>query len=377
MKIYEASVKKPVTTILIFIGVIIFGIFSLSRTSIDLFPDIETNTILVITAYPGASAEDIETNVTRVMEDGLTTVSDLKTITSTSRDNMSIVILEFAWGTNVDVATNDVRDMLDLVKQGLPDDAENPIIFKFSTDMIPVLIMSATATESTEALYKILDDRVANPLNRINGVGTVSISGAPKRQVHVNVDPQKLDAYSLTVEQIGSAIAAENLIMPAGNFDIGSNTYALRVDGEFKVSDELKRLVVGSYNGMNIYMSDVAAVRDTLEERAQESYTNGIRSATILVQKQSGANTVDIAKKVIAVLPDLQKDLPSDVKLEMILDTSEFITDSINSLTETVALAMIFVVIVVLFFLGRWRATIIIIVTIPISLIASFIYLMI
>ncbi len=376
MKIYEASVKKPVTTILIFIGVIIFGLFALSRTSIDLYPDIETNTIMVFTTYAGASAEDIETNVTRVLEDALNTVSDLKTITSTSRDNMSIVVLEFTWGTDIDVATNDVRDKLDMVKQALPDDVENPIIFKFSTDMIPVVIMSATAKESTDALYKLLDDRVANPLNRINGVGTVAIAGAPKREVHVDVDPQKLDAYNLTVEQIGNVIAAENLIMPAGNFDIGSNTYALRVDGEFKVSDELKRLVVGSFNGMNIYMSDVASVKDTLQERTQESYTNGIRSATIIVQKQSGANTVDIAKKVNAALPDLQKDLPADVQLEMVLDTSEFITDSINSLTETVALAMIFVIIVVLFFLGRWRATIIIIVTIPISLIASFIYLM-
>ncbi|MDR1156094.1 MAG: efflux RND transporter permease subunit [Bacteroidales bacterium] len=377
MKIYEASVKKPVTTILIFIGVIIFGLFALSRTSIDLYPDIETNTIMVFTTYAGASAEDIETNVTRVLEDVLNTVSDLKTITSSSRDNMSIVVLEFTWGTDIDVATNDVRDKLDMVKQALPDDVENPIIFKFSTDMIPVVIMSATAKESTDALYKILDDRVANPLNRINGVGTVAIAGAPKREVHVDVDPQKLDAYNLTVEQIGAVIAAENMIVPAGNFDIGSNTYSLRVDGEFKISDEMKRLVVGSYNGRSIYMSDVASVKDTLEERAQESYTNGIRSATVIVQKQSGANTVDIAKKVNAALPGLQKDLPADIHLEMILDTSEFITDSINSLTETVVLAMIFVIIVVLFFLGRWRATIIIIVTIPISLIASFIYLMI
>jgi HAE1 family hydrophobic/amphiphilic exporter-1 len=377
MKIYEVAVKKPVSTILIFIGVIVFGLFSLSKLSIDLFPEIETNTIIVITTYAGASAEDIETNVTRVLENSLNTVSDLKTISSTSQDNISMVTIEFTWGTNIDVATNDVRDKLDMIKQYLPDDAENPIIFKFSTDMMPVIILSATAQESTDALYKILDDRVANPLNRINGVGTVAVAGAPQRQVHVNVDPQKLEAYNLTVEQIGNIIASENLIMPAGNFDIGSNTYSLRIDGEFDVSDEMKKLVVGSYNGQNIYMTDVATVKDTLEERAQESYTNGIRSATIIVQKQSGANTVDIARKVNASLPTLQKDLPADVELNVIMDTSEFIVDSINSLTETVLLAGIFVIIVVLFFLGRWRATIIIILTIPISLVASFIYLMV
>ncbi|MDR2039749.1 MAG: efflux RND transporter permease subunit [Bacteroidales bacterium] len=377
MKIYEVAVKKPVSTILIFIGIVLFGLFSLSKLSIDLYPEIETNTILVFTTYSGASAEDIETNVTRVLEDALNTVSDLKTISSTSRDNMSMITIEFTWGTDIDVATNDVRDKLDMIKQYLPDDAESPIIFKFSTDMIPVMILSATAKESTDALYKILDDRVSNPLNRINGVGTVSVTGAPKREVHVNVDPQKLEAYNLTVEQIGGIIAAENLIMPAGTFDIGSNTYSLRIDGEFDVSDEMKRLVVGSYNGQNIYMTDVAVVKDTLEERAQESYTNGIRSATIIIQKQSGANTVDIAKKVTAALPALQKDLPADVELSVIMDTSEFIVDSINSLTETVILAGIFVMVVVLFFLGRWRATIIIILTIPISLVASFVYLMV
>ncbi|MDR1864686.1 MAG: efflux RND transporter permease subunit [Bacteroidales bacterium] len=377
MKLYEVAVKKPVSTILIFVGIIVFGLFSLSKLSIDLYPDMELNMVMVFTTYPGASAEDIETNVTRVLEDGLSTVSNLKELTSVSRDNMSMITIEFTWGTNTDEATNDVRDKLDLVKSYLPDDVENPIIFKFSMDMIPVIILSASAKESSDALYKILDDRVANPLNRINGVGTVSVQGAPQRQVHVNVDPQKLEAYNLTVEQIGSVIAAENLNMPAGNFDIGSNTYSLRIDGEFKVSDELKNIVVGSHGGRNIYMSDVATVKDTLEERSQESYTNGVRSATVVVQKQSGANSVDIAEKVIASMPELQKTLPADVKLDIIMDTSENIVNSIKSLTETVLLAFIFVMIVVLFFLGRWRASVIIIITIPISLVASFIYLMI
>ncbi|MDR0713862.1 MAG: efflux RND transporter permease subunit [Bacteroidales bacterium] len=376
MKLYEVAVKKPISTILIFVGVIIFGLFSFQRLSIDLYPDIETNTIIVITSYPGAGAEDIETNVTRPVEDVLNTVTDLKNLTSTSKDNLSMIIIEFNWGTNIDEATNDVRDKLDMVKNSLPDAVENPIIFKFSTDMIPVVILSAQAKESADALYKLLDDRVANPLNRISGVGTVSVSGAPQREVHVDVDPQKLEAYNLTVEQIGNIIAQENLDVPGGSFDIGSNTYSLRIDGEFNVSDELKNIVVGTFNGANIYMSDVAAVKDTLEERTQESFTNGVRSATVVIQKQSGANTVQIARKVHEQLPVLQKTLPSDVHLDVIMDTSEFIVESINSLTETVLLAFVFVMIVVLFFLGRWRASIIILITIPISLVSSFIYLM-
>lgn len=381
MKLYETSVKKPVSTILIFLGVVVFGLYSLSRLAIDLYPDIETNQLMVITTYSGASSSDIEENVTRILEDGLNTASDLKEITSVSQDNMSIITMEFEWGTDLDLATNDVRDKLDMVTKFLPEDAEKPIIFKFSTDMIPVLILSATANESMPALYKILDDKIANPLNRINGVGAVSISGAPKRQVQINVDPQKLEAYNLTVEQIGTVIAGENKNTPGGTIDIGSDSYSLRVEGEFESSDDINNVVIGSFGGRSIYVKDIAIVKDTLEERAQETYiTNeqGTRQgATIVIQKQSGANSVDIANKVMERLPELQKNLPQDVKVGLVMNTSTYIVDSISSLSETVLLAFLFVVIVVLFFLGRWRATIIIIVTIPVSLISAFIYLMV
>lgn len=381
MKLYETSVNKPVSTILIFVGIIIFGLYSLSRLSIDLYPDIESNQIMIFTTYSGANSSDIEENVTRILENGLNTVSDLKEIRSSSQDNISLISLEFEWGTDLDVATNDVRDKLDMVTRYLPDGAEKPIIFKFSTDMIPVVILYATAEESMPALYKILDDKIANPLNRINGVGSVSISGAPKRQVIVNVDPQKLESYNISVEQIGSVIASENRNTPGGNIDIGSDTYSIRVEGEFKDSGELDDIVIGSSEGRTIYLRDIATVKDTLQERAQETYItnkNGtIAGATIVIQKQSGANSVDIAQKVQNMLPSLEKDLPKDIKIGLVLDTSTNITNSINSLTETVLLAFLFVMIVVLFFLGRWRATVIIILTIPISLISAFIYLMV
>ncbi|MDR1763144.1 MAG: efflux RND transporter permease subunit [Dysgonamonadaceae bacterium] len=376
MTIYETAVKRPVMTALIFVAVAIIGLYSLTRLPIDLFPKIETNQISVITAYAGANADDIETNVTRPMEDALNSVENLKKITSQSRDNMSIVVLEFEYGTDINQATNDVRDKIDMVKSSLPDEVSNPIIFKFSMDMIPVVIYSATATESVNALYKILDDKVANPLNRIEGVGAVSISGAPQRQVLVNVTPQKLEAYNLTVEQISSAIQSENLNVPAGTFDVGTSTYALRVEGEFKASEQLNKIIVGSYQGRNIYLKDVAFVNDTIQTRVQESYTNEKKGAMIVVQKQSGSNTVQIAEKVNKLMPELQKTLPPDIKMSMIMDSSDFIQKSIDSLTETILLAGVFVILVVMFFLGRWRATVIIILAIPISLIASFIYLM-
>ena len=375
MSLYSSAVKRPIMTTLCFVAVAILGLFSLSTLPIDLYPDIETNTLMVMTTYQGASAADIEQNVTRPLENVLNSVSNLKHITSKSRENISVITLEFEYGEDIDVLTNDVRDKLDMVSSSMPDDAETPIIFKFSTDMIPIVLLSVQAEESMPGLYKILDDAVANPLARINGVGSVSISGAPKREIHVYVDPTRLEAYNLTIEQISSIIAAENRNVPGGSFDIGSDTYALRVQGEFESSDQMRDIVVGNSGGRTIYLRDVARIDDSLEERAQETYNNGNRGAMIVIQKQSGANSVEISNEVIKMLPTLQKRLPSDVKLGVIVDTSDNIRNTIASLVETVLYALLFVVIVVFFFLGRWRATLIITITIPISLIASFIYL--
>ncbi|MDR0972471.1 MAG: efflux RND transporter permease subunit [Prevotellaceae bacterium] len=375
MSLYEGAVKKPIMTMLCFVGVAIFGLYSLSRLPIDLLPDIESNMIMVMTSYPGASASDIENNLSRPLENTLNTVSNLKHITSNSSENSSLIILEFEYGYDIDVLTNDVRDKLDMITSVLPDGAQTPIIFKFSTDMIPIMMLSVQAQESQAALYKILDDNVANPLARISGVGSVSIAGAPQREIDVYCDPNKLEAYNLTVETISSLIAAENQNIPGGNFDIGNETYALRVEGEYADSRQLNNLVVGTYNGAIVYLRDVARVEDRLEERAQESYTNGVRGGMIVVQKQSGANSVQIANAVREALPALQKNLPPDVQLGVIMDTSDNIKLTISTLAETVILAIVFVIMVVFFFLGRWRATVIIGLVIPFSLIASFIYL--
>ena len=375
MSLYEGSVKKPIMTSLCFVAVAILGIFSYTKLPIDLYPDIETNMIMVMTAYPGASAADVENNVTRPLENALNAVSDLKHITSESKENMSLITLEFEYGEDIDVLTNDVRDKLDMVKTELPDDSENPIIFKFSSDMIPIVILSVQAKESMPALYKILDDNVASPLARISGVGSVSISGAPEREIQIYVDPVKLEAYNLSIETIASVIGAENRNVPGGTFDVGSETYSLRVQGEFSDASQMNDIVVGSFGGKSIYLRDVAVVHDSVEERAQETYNNGVQGAMIVIQKQSGANSVEISNEVMKALPRLQKNLPSDVKLGVIIDTSDNIRNTIDTLFETVVLALIFVSIVVFLFLGRWRATMIIVITIPISLVASFIYL--
>ena len=376
MKIYESAVKKPITTILVFVAIVLMGLFAYSRLAIDLLPEIETNQLTVMTSYAGASSSDIETNITEPLENALNAVEGLKKISSKSQDNISIITLEFEYGGNIDESASDIRDKLELVKAALPDGSDNPIIFKFSTDMIPVVFYSVTAKESINALEKILDEQVANPLQRIDGVGTVIISGAPKREIQINAIPERLESYNLTIEQVAAAIQQENVNIPGGTMNVGSQTFSLRLDGEFKESDDMRNIVVTSHNGQNVYLSDVAIVNDTIETNVQESWVNGEKGAMIVIQKQSGSNTVEIAKKVRKEMLVIQEALPDDIELDVIIDTSESIESSISSLIQTISLALIIVAFVVLFFLGKWRATFIILLTIPISLIASFFYLM-
>ena len=375
MKIYESAVRKPVSTALLFIGVVIFGLFSLSKLAVDQFPEIEIPQISVITTYPGANAADIETNITRVLEDNLNTVNNLKKLTSKSSDNFSMITLEFEYGSDLTEAANDIRDVVSRSQSQLPDDVDYPTIFKFSSSMMPVMMLAFTAEESYPALDKILDEKFVNVLNRVNGVGAVSVFGAPEREVQVNVDPRKLEAYNLTVEQIGSIIAAENVNIPAGTMDIGNNTFNIKADGEFDSSDDLRKIVISNAGGRTVMLSDVAEICDTLEKATMDERINGRRGVRSMIQKQSGANTVNIVRDIQKRLPAIARTLPKDVKMNLIFEGSQEITDSINSLSETVMFAFIFVVLVVMVFLGRWRATFIICLTIPISLVCSFIYL--
>ena len=375
MSIYRKAVNNPVTTALVFIAMAIFGIFSLINISLDRFPKFDANVIMVMSSYPGASAEDIETNLTKILENSLNGVSDLKNMSSTSRENISLITLEFVEGVDIDVATNDVRDKLDMVNSVLPDGASLPLIFKFSADDMPIMIMAATAQESLPALEKILDDKVATPLARVSGVGTVSIAGAPKREIQVYCDPNKLEAYGLTVSTISSLIAAENRNVPSGTIDIGSNAYSLRVEKEFTSADEILDVVVGHSQGKTIYLRDVARVIDGVEERYQEAYINGVQGAQIIIQKQADANTVNVIKGVKKELGKIRSTLPSDIEIDVVVDGSDNILNTLNSLKETIIVTFLIVMLVVYLFLGRWRATFIIVLSIPISLLASLMYL--
>ena len=373
--IYRKSVNNPVTTALVFIALAIFGVFSLINISLDRFPKFDANVVMVMSSYPGASAEDIETNLTKVLENSLNGVSDLKNMTSTSKENMALITLEFVEGVDIDVATNDVRDKLDMVNSVLPDGVTLPVIFKFSADDMPIMIMAATANQSYQALEKILDEKVATPLARVSGVGTVSIAGAPQREIQVYCDPNKLEAYGLTVSGISQIIAAENKNVPSGTIDIGSNAYSLRVEKEFTSADQMLNVVVGHSNGKTVYLRDVARVVDGVEERYQESYINGTQGAQIVIQKQADANTVNVIKGVKKAMKDIQKGLPSDIEIRTVVDGSDNILNTLNSLKETIIVTFLIVMLVVYLFLGRWRATFIIVLSIPVSLLASLMYL--
>lgn len=375
MSIYRTAVNKPVTTALVFIAFAIFGIFSFMKTSIAQLPDFDANVLLVMSSYPGASAADIETNLTKVLENGLNGVSDLKDMTSKSKENISIITLEFNYGVDIEEATNNVRDKLDMINSSLPDQASTPVIFKFSMDDMPILILSATADESLPGLDKILDDKVTTPLSRVKGVGTVSVSGAPTREIQVYCDPNKLQAYGLSIGTVSNIIAYENRNIPSGSIDIGSESFSLRIQKEFKDPSELLDVVLSYKDGNAVYLRDVATIIDGQQEKEQEAITNGRRSAQIVIQKQTGANTVDVIKGVFKEMKTIEPTLPSDIHIETVIDSSSNIINSINSLKETIIITFLVVMLVVYVFLGRWRATFIIILSIPISLMASLIYL--
>ena len=377
MSIYKSAIEKPVTTLLIFVAVIVIGLFSLSRLPIDQFPEMDPPYITVMTTYAGASASEIETNVTKIIENSLTSVDGLKELTSTSRDNMSVVSLELEWGTDRDEAANDIRSYIDMVKSSLPDGCSSPVMFKLNSSLMPIIQYSVTARESYPGLEKIMNDEVIPQLNRINGIGSVSVSGAPDRYVYIDIDQAKLDAYNLTLEQVATAISVNNLNLSSGTVKMDRQQYQMQVRGEYAQSADIADIVVStSLTGGKIFVRDLAAVRDTIKDLSLDEKVDSKDAVRLMVAKKSGSNTVQVCKDVRKELGRIQKSLPSDVEIKMIYDSSEEIEDAISSLEESILYALLFVVLVVFFFLGKWRATLIISLTIPIALIVAFVYLL-
>ena len=378
MAIYKTAINKPITTGLIFVAVIVLGLFSLTRLPIDQMPEMDPPYVTVMTTYAGANASEIETNITKLIENSLNSVDGLKNITSNSRDNLSVVTLEFEWGSNIDEALNDIRSFIDLLYDNLPDGVSRPMILKLNSSAMPIMVYGFTAEESYSGLDRILEDNVTNVLNRVDGIGNITVSGAPERYVYIDLDPKQLDAYGLSLEQVGNAISANNLDLASGTVKMGKEQYQMRVKGEYVESSEISNIVVSTtLTGKQVFVRDLATVRDTIKDLSLDEKINGKDGARLIITKQTGANTVAIANEVRSEMEKIQKTLPPDIEMTLVRDGSEDIINAINGLTESIFYALLFVMLVVFVFLGNWRSTIIIALTIPISLVTSFIYLLI
>ena len=375
MKLPEFSVRRRVSVTMIFLAILIFGILCLTRLKLDMLPKITPPVISVITFYPGANASDVESNVTKYLEDELTTVNNLDKITSISKDNLSVVNCTFKWGTDLDTASNDVRDKVDLAKPRLPDDVKKSLIFKFSSSSFPIVIAAITAKESYPQLYQITDKMIADPLKRIPGVGTVILRAGMERQINVFLKEDKLEAYHLSLQHIKALLKAENLDLPAGDVKTGRFDYNLRVMGRWTHPRQLNNLVIGQHNGHILYLKDVATIQDGFKEQIEKAWGDGRPGMVLMIQKQSEANTVEVVDAVMAKLRNIQKRIPADVKIKIIIDSARDIRNSIRDLSQTVYFGGLLVILVTLLFLRKFRASLIIALTIPFSLIIAFIFL--
>lgn len=378
MKLPELGVKKPVTTLMIFIAMVLLGFVALPMLGLDLMPDIEIPSVSVITTYKGAGPQEVETRITEPVEEMVSTVPKLDELKSISLEGLSVVTAKFKWGVDLEEATSDVRDKVDVVKKKLPDAADDPILFKFDLAMFPVVIIGVSAEESWEKLEHIVDKDICDPLKRIPGVATATYRGGMKRQIKVGLDRTRLEAYGLTPTHVINALALQNLSNPGGHLKSGHMDYLVRTPEEFSSPDEISQVVIAYHDGTPVHVSDLARVYDGFAEKTHDVLIDGKKGMMVMVQKQSGENTVMAAKRVRAALKDIQKSLPPDVKMKIVIDSSDFIQKSINNLRDTIIWACIFVFLVVIFFLRNFKASLIVAISIPTSLVITFLlmYLM-
>ncbi len=373
MNLPQFGVKRPVTVTMIFIGIIILGAVSLSRLGLDMMPELEMPVIGVFTNYSGAGPEEVEKRITEKLEERLATVPNLDKITSISREGSSIINLAFNWGSNMDEASNDVRDYVGLAKKELPDDADEPIIFKFDFSMMPIMIMGVTADESYPRLKKIVEDKIVDAIKRIPGVAAALVRGGLERQILVEVDKSRLEVLHLSVNQVVQSLQLQNLTTPGGHLKTGLTDYLVRVPEEFKSVEEIENTIIAMPKGVPIYLKDVARVSDSFADQTKYARINKREGLILIIQKQSGANTVSAADRVLKQLPKLKEDLPSDVQVKVNRDMSEFIRLSIDTLKNSLFWGGILVVLVILFFLRRILTSLIVVSAIPCSLIITFV----
>ncbi|MCD4744024.1 MAG: efflux RND transporter permease subunit, partial [Desulfobacteraceae bacterium] len=373
MNLPEMAVKRPVAITMVFVALVMIGTVAFFKLNLDLLPDIEPPAVSVITPYPGASAMDVESEVTKYLEDQLSTTPDLDRLESKSKDNISIVNCIFDWGTDLDVAVNDIREKIDLAKPDIAEGAKEPFIFKFSSSMVPVMVLTVTAKESSPDLYRIVDKLISDPIKRISGVGAILFVGGEERQINVHFEREALEAYHIPIQQIRKVLAAENINFPVGTVKVGKKELQIRVAGRFKDIKEIADIVIGSHNNALVRLKDVADVSDAFEEPQEWAWSGDLPAIAVIIQKQSGANTVKVINNIKDKLMVLEDDLPADIEVHTIIDNSYHIRSMIKNLAAAAIVGGILVIIICFLFLRRFRSSLIVTISIPLAIISSFI----
>ncbi len=378
MSLTKTFVHRPTATLLFFLAITLMGFVSLKFMKLDLMPDMEIPAITVVTIYSGASPEDVEKNVTKILEQQLAAISGVKEIVSKSQENISVITLKFDWGTSMAEASNDIRDRIGLAKRYLPDDVEEPYLFKFDMSMIPVMMVSVQSSpERYPSLRRFVEDHIINPLQQVPGVAQVQMFGGLMRQIRVELDRRRLEETGVSYDAVKGAIASANVSVPGGDITVNDTTFLLRVPGELGNPKELEGLVVGMnpQTGAAVHLRDVASILDTTEEPSFFAVGVNGPALMLMVQKQSSANTVDVGRAVKKRLAELTKTLPPDVKAVEIMDFTKNITRTIDNLRDTVLTGGVLVILVILLFLRNFRGSLIMALTIPTSMIVSFLFM--
>ena len=358
---------------MIFVAILVIGVFSLTKLPLDLMPNMEFPSLTVITVYPGASAIEVEEQVSKPLEAVLSSAENLVEIKSISKENVSFIQLRYEWEEDITAAANNARDLLELVKSRMPSQAYTPIIYKINASMMPILGYAVNADENYNGLEDIVEDQIASALRKVDGVGTVIYLGQPQREIRVEIDPTRMQAYGMSVAQLSMMLKANNINVPSGFVTEGAYDFSVRMPGKYESVEELENTVIKAVNGRVVRVKDVATVRDTFKETDASAFNHVGKGIALLVQKQSGANTADVVNSVRAEISEIQKDLPSDVQIFEVIGSDELVTSSINNLSSSIWYALIFVTLVVLLFLREWKSSLIVFLTMPVSLISAFI----
>jgi HAE1 family hydrophobic/amphiphilic exporter-1 len=366
------SIKRAITFAMIYFFVFGFGLFGLSRLKIDLYPDVSFPVIAVITSYTGVAPEEMETLVTKPIEEAVASVEKIKHIRSLSKLGASLVLAEFDWGLDLEKAEKDIRNNIDYIREFLPDEADEPIIIQFDPQKMPILFMSVSGPMGPAELRELCRRRIKPALERIEDVASAETAGGLKRQIQVQIDPAKLRAQNLSVDALISALRKENIQVPGGKLDEGESEFSVRTLSEYTWVNQIADTVIGYRNGTPIYIRNVAQVSDTYEEITRVVRNNQKPGVLLIVSKNSKANTVQVTDRVIKELPNILKKLPAGVKAGVIFNQADFIKRSISNLSSTAIQAFFLTALVLLFFLHNIRASVIVALAIPMSVVATF-----